>query len=817
MRTLVQDLRFGLRSFLSSPGFTAVTVLTLALGIAFNTTVFSWVNGLLLRPFPGATGGDRLAVMEMVTDSAPNGGNQTSWLDYRDYRANLKSLAGLAVHREDVFSLGTAANSQAVWGELVSGNYFNVLGVRPALGRVFTPREDGDQPGAYPVAVISHRLWRSRFRGDPAVIGKILRVNQRELTVVGVAPPAFRGTMPGLAFDIWVPLTMGKELGMLGDSSLRSRTSRGLYALVRLRPGVDIAQARAEAVTFSRSLTAAFPKTNLGITATILPVWEFHSAAPGLLMRPLRILMVISVLLLLIVCANVTNLLLARSTARRKELSIRLALGAGGWRLSRQLLTEAALLAGAAALAGLLMASWMADVLPALVPKISAPIALGFSLDGRVLAFTILICTLAALLSGVLPALFWFRSDVNETLKESGRGGSRGVHSHRTRNLLVVSEVSLATLALIGAGLFVRSFQSASHIDSGMDRNNVVLARFYLSGTGLSTANQRQFCIRLRDRLRSVPGVEDASYSDYPPLGASGGPYDDVEVEGYAPARNESMNVNRYQVSPGYFGLLRTPLVEGRDFNANDDPKAAPVIVVNQSFARKYFHGGAALGRRVRAGRVWCNVIGVARDSKYFDIAEAPRPHFFIPFLSVPSGGQQAYFFIKAGQPDVVMAGLRREVMAVEPSAVAFDVMMLTDWTDITLLPQKAAASLAAGLGLISLLLAAVGLYSVMAYAVTQRTQEIGIRMALGAQPRDVLGDILRRGMGLTAIGLAAGLAASFAATRLIAGMLVNVSATDPATFAGGALFLVAVAALASYLPARRATKVDPMVTLRAE
>ena len=817
MRTLLQDLRFGLRSFLSSPGFTAVTVLTLALGIAFNTTVFSWVNSLLLRPFPGAADGERLAVMTMISDGAPNGANQTSWLDYQDYRANLKSLAGLAVHREDVFSLGTVANSQTVWGELVSGNYFAVLGMKPALGRVFTPQEDGDQPGAYPVAVISHRLWRSRFHADPGAIGKILQVNQRELIVIGVAPPEFRGTMPGLAFDIWVPVTMGKELGMLGDSALRSRTNRGLYALARLRPGVDIAQARAEAVAYSHNLAAAFPKTNLGITATILPVWEFPSAAPGLLMRPLRILMVISVLLLLIVCANVTNLLLARATARRRELSIRLALGAGGLRLSRQLLTETLLLAGAAALAGLLMASWMADALPALVPKISAPVAIGFTLDSRVMAFTILICAMAALLSGVLPALVWFRSDVNETLKEGGRGGSRGAHSHRTRNLLVISEVTLATLALIGAGLFVRSFQSASRIDSGMYRKNVVLARFYLGGTGFTPTNVQQFCIRLRDRLRSVPGIEDATYADYAPLGSNAGPYDDIEVEGYAPAKAESMSVNRYQVSPGYFGLLQTPLLEGRDFTANDGPQKAPVLIVNQTFVRKYFHGGAALGHRVRLGGVLATVIGVVRDTKYFDIAEAPRPHFFVPFLSVPSAGQQAYFFIRSGQPEAVMAGLRREVMAVDPSAGAFDVMLLTEWTEVTLLPQKAAASLAAGLGLISLLLAAVGLYSVMAYAVTQRTQEIGIRMALGARPLDVLGDILRRGMGLTAIGLAGGLVASFAVTHLIAGMLVNVSATDPATFAGGALFLAAVAALASYLPARRATKVDPMITLRAE
>jgi predicted permease len=334
MRTLIQDLRFGLRSFLSSPGFTAVTVLTLGLGIAFNTTVFGWVNGLLLRPYPGARDGGRLAVMEMSTVGAPNGANQTSYIDYLDYRANLKSLAGLAVHREDVFTLGTALNAQPVWGELVSGNYFDVLGVHAMLGRTFTPQEDANKPGAFRVAVISHRLWRRRFHGDPAAIGKTLRVNQVELTVVGVAPEEFRGTMPGLIFDIWTPVTMGKELGMVSDSALRSRGNRGLYAVARLRDGVDIRQARAEAMAYSRSLTAAFPKTNTGVSALILPVWEFHGGAPGLLLRPLRILMVISILLLLFVCANVTNLILARSVARRKEFSIRLALGAGAWRLS---------------------------------------------------------------------------------------------------------------------------------------------------------------------------------------------------------------------------------------------------------------------------------------------------------------------------------------------------------------------------------------------------------------------------------------------------------------------------------------------------
>jgi predicted permease len=635
--------------------------------------------------------------------------------------------------------------------------------------------------------------------------------------VVGVAPPEFRGTMPGLVFDIWTPVTMGKELGMIGESSFKSRRNRGLYALARLRNGVELSQASAEARAYSRSLAAVYPKTNLGIGAVIIPVWKFNHAAPGLLMQPLRILMVISVLLLLIVCANVTNLLLARSVSRRKEISIRMALGAGAWRLSRQLLTEAALLALAAAVAGLLMASWMAETLPALVPKINAPVALGFNFSGRVLIFTTLTCAAAAVLSGLVPAFFWFRADVSETLKQGGRGGSHGAQSHRTRNLLVISEVTLATLALIGAGLFVRSFQRARGIEQGFDQRNVLLARFYLSGAGYSAADLQQFCARLRTNLSGLAGIDSVSYSDYAPLGSDAGPYDEVEVVGYTPARGESMNVNRYQVSPGYFDQMRIGLLEGRDFRIDDDPVKAPVVVVNQTFVRKYFGRGVALGRKVKIGTANATVIAVARDTKYFDVAEAPRPHFYAQFQ--PQGStRQAYFFIRTmGQPAALTAGLRREVSAVDPRATSFDLMELEAWTGVTLLPQKAAANLAAGLGLISLIIAAIGLYSVMAYAVTQRTREIGIRMALGAQPRDVLAGILRQGMGLTAIGLAAGVAASLGVTRLIQGMLVHVSATDPITFAGGALFLLLVAALASYLPARRATKVDPMVALRCE
>jgi predicted permease len=818
MRTLWKDLTFGLRFLRSSPGFTAVAILTLALGIAANTSVFSWIDELLLRPFPGSSQSQQLAVLEMITAGAPIGANQISYLDYLDYRDHLQSISGLALHREDVFALGESIHAQPVWGELVSGNYFAVLGVRPALGRVFTPEENGDKLGAYPVAVISHRLWHSRFREDRGIIGKKIRANRRELTVVGVAPPEFRGTMPGLVFEIWVPVTMGPVLAMMDAADFRDRGSREFYGLVRLKPGVAMERARAKAAAFSHNLQAMSPKTNRGVTAVIVPAWEFHSAAPELLLRPLRILMAFSVLVLLIVCANVASLLLSRSIGRRREISLRMAMGAGAWQLLRQLLTETFLLAGAGAIAGLGLAQWMGDMLPAMIPKVGVRVDWGSHLDFRVLAFTMLTCAGATVISGAAPALVWLRTDINQTLREGGRAGSPGAQTHRMRDLLVMAEVALATVALVGAGLFLRSFHHARAIYPGFDKRNVLLAQFYLGGTGFSTRDMQDFFARLAMRLRSQPGVVEASYADDAPLGTTGGPYGQVQPEGYVRGENESMDVNRFLVAPHYFNLLRNPLIEGRDFRDSDDRSAPLVMIVNQTFARRYFNGREALGRRVQCEGKWFTVVGVAQDSKYFDVGEAPRPFFFAPFRQISGNDTRVHFFVRvAGDPAAFIPTFRHEAAALDANAGAFFAMTMTEWTEVTMLPQKLAASLLAAMGLVSLALVAVGLYRVMAYAVTQRTQEFGVRMALGAQASDVLRDVLRRSLMLAVAGLVAGTAAAFAVTRLVSSMLVNVGAADPVTFGGVAVFLVLVALAASYIPARRATRVDPMVALRCE
>lgn len=838
MWTIGGDIRFGIRVLRNNPGFTAVAVFTLALGIAANTTVFSWVDGLLLRPYPGSSDSERLAVFEMLTN-APNGGTQISYLDYLDYRKQMKSLAGLAVHREDVFSLGQAGSLQPVWGELVSGNYFAVLGLRPQLGRVFTAEEDGNKLGAYPVAVISDALWRGRFHADRSAVGKTVRVNRRELTVVGVAPPEFRGTQPGLAFDIWVPVTMGPILGMTNTSMFQYRTARMLYGLARLGPGVTIGQAAAEAMSVASNLAALSPKTNRGLSATVLPPWRFHSAAPDLLLNPLRILMAFSGLVLLIVCANVANLLLARSVTRQREFGVRLALGAGRLQLARQVMIEAFMLTGLGALVGIPLTMWMADSLPALVPQVGIKVLFGYHMNGRIMAFTILSCSLAALLSAAVPALFSARCDVNEALREGGRSGASSARSHRTRGLFVIAEVALASVALIGAGLFVRSFENARSMYPGFDKRNVTLARFYLSNAGYTQEDALHFCLNLRDRLLNEPAVAEAAYADFVPLGSTAGPWDEIEAQGYVPAVGEPMTANRAAIAPGYFSLMRIPLLEGRDFRDSDDAKAPPVSIVSEAFARRYFGGASPVGRKVRSNRIWTTVIGMARDSKYFSVAETPRPFLYVAFRQRYSTESNVYFLIRTGvgltpvadgnsvvgsnrstAPDATMqvtAALRRVATSIDPNAADFYPMPLSSWTGITMLPQKMAASILAALGLISLTLAAIGLYSVMAYAVTQRTQEIGVRMALGAMPSQVLRDVLRRGMSLTILGLIAGLVGALAAARLVSNMLVDVNAFDPLAFAGAALFLCLVAIAAIWLPARRATKVDPIVALRFE
>jgi predicted permease len=817
MRNLLQDVKFGFRVLSASPGFATVAVLTLGLGIASTTTVFSWIDAVLLHPYPGTSRSEELASLEMITASAPNGGTNVSWLDYRDYRDSLKGLDGLAVWRQCAFTLGDTRQAQLVWGSLVSANFFEVMGVKPSLGRVFTHEEAGDSLGAYPVAVISARLWRGYFRSDAAIVGKTMRVNRHTLTIVGVVPAEFRGSSAIMEYDLWVPVTMGPALGQVPESIFRDRGNRGMLAAIcRRRAGVPIETARAEAMALAASLAAANPKSNRGVSATILQTWEEHNGVNEYLRAPLIILLAVSFVVLLIVCANVANLLLARSVGRQREFGIRFALGAGRMRVATQVLTETLVLAAAGAAVGILMLLWMQGSLIGMVPSIGFPLGTARELNGRILGFTALACVTAALISGVAPAMFVFRSNLNEVLKEGSRSDTAGAASRRTRSLLVIAEVALATVALVGAGLFVRSFRNIRAIHPGFDSANVLFGRFFIETTGYTGVQIEQFSLRLKERLLAAPGVETVSYTDFVPLSTTAGPYNYVRVEGYTPTQGESTSVNRAMVAPDSFATMRIPLIEGRDFNALDQRDSNPVMIVNQAFATRFFHGQSPLGRKVGAAGKMCTVVGLARDSKYFGPAEAARPFFYLAFRQFYSGSPELYFLVRtAGQPVQAIPLLRRAVSDTDPNASAFHAVPLAEYTQVATFGQKVAANLMAALALMCLLLAAMGLYSVMSYTVSQRIPEIGIRMAMGARPWNVIAMVVRQGMSLALAGMAVGTVAALAVTRLVASFLFHVDAADPLTFVLAAGFLGAVALVATWLPAFRATRIDPMPALR--
>jgi len=819
MPNLLKDVTFGLRILRRSPWFTAVAVLTLGLGIAVNSTVFSWIDSVLLHPLPGVDDERELALIETLTPTGEFLVN-TSYLDYRDYRDNLTLVSGVALGRFTPLSVGADGKTARAWAELVSANYFDVLRVKPLLGRTFLPEEGGDQEGSAPVAVIGYGMWQNRYGGDPKVLGKTIRLNRHPLTIVGVAPQGFHGTLAGVLFDVWIPVNMATAMGT-GDGTLHYRATRDeTSTIVRLKPGVTIPQARAEVAALGKRLAALYPVTNRGIDLTVTPLGQGHLGAQGMLAEPLRILMALSLLLLLIVCANVANLLLARAVSRQRELGIRLALGARRSRLVAQLLIETMLLAAGGAAAGVTLVLWIGPALPSLFAT-DVPLGIGSGLNLPTLGFTLLIAAAATLLSGTAPALITARSSLNEALKEGGRTGGAGSGSHRLRGLLAVSEMALALVALVGAGLFYRSFRNASGIEPGFDRTNISVSQFYLSYAGYSAEQQWDFCRTLRQRLESKPGVVGVTYSDVIPMSTAAGsgttPWHRVSVEGYVPAPNEQMLIHRATVPPGYFNVLGIRMLEGRDFTERDEAGAPRVIVVNETFARRFFKGGNPIGRKVQYEGHPATVVGLVKDSKYHTPIEGPTPFFYIPFRQWFRPGLNFSIFIKtAGDPSRMTAVLRQEALALNQDAT-FSTRSLAEATTRSLYAERVASSFLAVVGGIALFLAAIGLYGVMSYAVSQRTQEMGIRMALGARPGDVLGLVLRQGLRLIVPGLAAGSIAALAAARIVGSMLVNVSASDPLTFAAAAAFLALVAGLATYLPALRATRVDPMVALRNE
>jgi len=828
MSSLLQDIRYTLRMMLRHRAFTMLAVFTLAIGIGANTTVFSWVDAMLLRPLSGVASPDRLVAVETLT---PNGAFvPNSYPDFRDFRDHLKLVSGIAVTHPAAFSVGQQDHAERVWGELVSGNFFSVLGARATVGRVFLPEEFGDKPGAFPLVVISDRFWRSHFNADPLIAGKTIHVNQHELTVIGVADPAFHGSFAGEAFDLWVPYMMQPELNGVEEWMLSDRGNRNMFGIARLQPGVTIDRARAELASLATRMATADADTNQGLSATLLPLVHSHFGPQSLLLAPLSILMGVCGVLLLIVCANVANLLLARATVRQKELSTRLALGAGRARLARQMVTEILMLAIAATLCGLVVTNWMSHILVKLLPPARLSLALDLHLNFHVFAFSAMLCIVTTLAAGLFPALQAGRTNLNEKLNEAGRGSAGGVRSHRLRSSLVVAEVSLALVTLIGAALFVRGFSAARQIDPGFNPNHVLLSQFYLTSNGYSLQQRKEFSRRLGEKLESAPGITHVAWADFVPLGFDAGSWEHLEVRGYTPSRDENMKIYRNIISSDYLPLLGIPITEGRNFTTHDDEKSPRAMIVNQAFVDHFFAGHSPIGRQIHGWGDWFTVVGVAANSKYHYLGEAPLPYFYVPFRQMYRADLDLAFYVRTqGNPETALSLIRQKASEIDPGVTVFDSVPLSEFIGASLYPQKVAASLLSVLGTLSVVLAAVGLYSVMAYSVSQRTHEIGIRMALGARPADVLHLVVKQGLSLVLAGLAVGLCLSLAAARGISAIavvgssmdtparLLGVSATDPLTYFGAMLLLLVIALFATWIPARRAAGVEPMVALRCD
>jgi len=817
-----QHLLYALRTFSRDRGFAALAILTIGVGIGANTTVYSWIYGLLLNPLPGAAAPDRIVAVENV--AAGRDPLTTSYLDYTDYRDHVRSFETISAIQPFALAVGDEV-TQPVWAELVSGNYFDLMRVRPQAGRFFSGAERGDTQNAHPVAIISHAFWTNRYAQNSSAIGSVLRINRTPFTIIGVAPEDFHGSQSGLQFDLWVPITMYGQITHTGTWMLRDRQTRNDLMLARLKPGVTIQQARAETRALADRMAVLDADTNQGVGADVLPLWKGHFTPQSVILAPVTILMGASALLLLIVCANVANLLLARATGRRREFGIRLAMGASPWRLAAQLLTESLILAIGGAAAGLVIATWLGGSLRWLLPRVASPALLQPGLAGGVLLFTTAAAFAVAILAGAGPALAASRANVHDILKQGGRSGAAGNRIHWVRVPLVVSEVALAVIGMVGAGLFLRSFHQAREIHPGFTAEGVVLARFDIASAGYNREQADAFCRRLRENLERTPAVTAVSYEDSPPLGFTGGNWEPLEVEGYQTGRSENMKIGRDLVSPGYFNLMKIPLLAGRDFDLgdtatklHDDPAHRKVMIVNQEFARRFFPGRDPLGRKVRGWGEWFTVVGVVANIKYQQITEAPRPFIYVPIRQVYRPEYGLTFSVRSGgSGSGAIAAIQREAAAIDPAVMIFDSMPLQEFISASLYGQKIGAILLNVLGALGLLMATLGLYGLMAYFVAQRTAEIGIRMTLGAAPADMLRLVLRQGFALAFAGLAIGIAAAAALARVVSALLISVSPFDPLIYAGAAAVIALVTLLAAAIPAWRALRVDPMTALRCQ
>jgi putative ABC transport system permease protein len=799
MQTLLQDLRYGARILLKQPIFTLIAVLTLSLGIGANTAIFSLVNAVLLRPLPFAES-ERL----VWTWGEFSGGNRasTSPPDFLDYRAQSRSFEELAAMMFNSFNLTGSGEPERVIGNSVTANFFQALGVRLVQGRAFLPEEERSSPAR--VAIIGRGLWQRRFGGDPQIIGKTITLDGRSHIVVGVAPDATRVLQEA---EIWTPLTFD-------DPEMKIRRFHFLRAIGRLKQGASLQQAQADVDSVSAGLEKLYPESNKDWRLRLVPMRDY---LVGQTRMPLYVLLGAVGFVLLIACANVANLMLAQASQRQKEVALRHALGANRMRLIRQMLTESALISVIAGTLGLLLAWWGADLLVTLAAD-AIPNVGEIAIDNRVLGFTLLISLLTGVVFGLAPALQASRPDLNETLKEGGKGGGSGSRSGRARNALIVVEVAMALVLLVGAGLLIKSFRRLQEVDPGFDPRNLLTMRLFLPQSKYAEPQQRQaFFEQALKRIESLPGVQAVGTSTWIPTLGGADTYFTIEGRPF-PDPNRKVTAFNPMVSHGYLRAMKIPLVKGRHFTESETKEEkAKTVIINEAFARAYFADGEPLGKRliIDMGEPWtCEIVGVAGDTTQFALNLGALPTMYLPSIRA---GVAAVVVRASGDPLALTASVREAVREVDRDQPIANIRSMDQIMSSMAGQSRFGALLLGVFAAVALLLSAIGIYGVIAYSVAQRTREVGIRMALGAQGRSVLGLVIGQGMKFVLIGVGVGIAGALALTRVLSSLLFNVSATDPLTFVGVSTLLALVALLACYVPARRATKVDPMIALRRE
>lgn len=821
METLSQDIRFALRMMTSTPGFTAVAVLSLALGFGANTTIFTLLNAILLAPLPVERPSELVAVYttDRVSSIGGLGGLlPMSHLNFKDFRHQNQYLLDMAAYSMPApVSVITSGEPQQGFAELVTGNYFGVLGVKPALGRFFLPDED-TTPGGDPVIVLSYGSWQRRFGGDPSAVGRTVSLNGTPFIVIGIAPEGFNGVNSLFSPDMWAPSMMYRQvLQAQFHSWMDERRALLFFVTARLKPGATIGQAEANLKTIAAALEREYPEPNSGRSVALRPLTQ-ATIFPGLrdaFVLGGAVLMTIVALVLLIACSNVANLLMARASARRQEIAVRMALGASRARLAQQLLTESVLLAALGGVLGLVIAMAGRDGIWSMRPPFLSQNLVELTFDHRVLSFTVLVSLATGLVFGLMPALQASRPDVVAALKEETHSGGTSRRRSLLGRALVVAQVALSVVALVAAGLFLRSLQRANDIDAGFDVDRVAVLGVNPGQGGYDGPRALQFFRTVHDRAGSIAGVQSAAWASSAPL--TGGFFKTVIKEGDDPESKAGRNIVTTIVSsPGYFRTIGIPLLRGRDFNDADRDGSVRVAIVNQTLADRLWPSEDPIGKRFRfyTDSFYHQVVGVVKTSKYMMLGEDPQPAAYVP-LEQNAADAMALVLRTGGQPGGVLGTAQREIRAIDSRVPLTNPFTMREILRQSLWPARLAAIVLGVLGALALVLASVGVYGVMAYAVAQRTREIGVRMALGANRSQVLTMVLRQAMSLVVVGMVIGGAGALAVSRVVARLLFGLSTTDPVTFASVGAILLLVALVASWVPAWRASRLDPLLALR--